>query len=119
MPADWNSADATAGKLTFYVLWTTTGGTPGQTVHWDISGKLYPDDAALNTALAAIEDTDDTLLATGDMHVSGGTTPTVVTSAGTGGQTAIFKITRDSASDNLGATAQLIGVRVGYIRTLA
>jgi len=117
MPADWNSADATAGKLTYTFLWTAQSGSG--TVQWDIAGKLFPNDAALDTALAAIGSApDDTLITAGDMHVSEPTTAAVVTSAGTGGQTAIFKVTRNSAGDTLSATAQLIGVRIGYIRTV-
>jgi len=61
----------------------------------------------------------DTLITAGDMHLSPASTGAVVTSAGTGGQTVIFKVTRDSATDTLGATARLIGVRITYIRTLA
>ena len=117
MPADWNGADATNGKLTFTFLWTAASG--GGTVHFDIAGERFPNDAAINTALTAIGDATDTLITAEDMHVSPDTTAAVVASAGTNGQTIIFKVTRDSASDTLNAAAKLIGVRVKYIRTLA
>ena len=117
MPMDWNSADANNGKLTFYYIWTATSGSG--TVKFVTSAKLFPDDAALDTALAAVGDATDTLTATGDLDVSPATSPAVVTSAGSGGQTVIFKVNRDSANDTGSFTARLIGMRIKYIRTLA
>jgi hypothetical protein len=117
MPGDWYSADANNGKLTFNFIWTAASGTG--TVHWDVAGKIFPDDAAIDTALASIGDATDTLTTAGDLHISPDTTAAVVTSVGTGGRTVIFKVTRDSASDTLNANARLIGVRIKYIRTLA
>jgi hypothetical protein len=116
-PQDWNSTDATNGKLTFTVLWTALSGSG--TVKWDVAGKLYPNDAAIDTAVAAVGTATDTLITVGDMHESPDSTAAVVTSAGTGGKTAIFKLSRDSGTDTLSGTAQLIGVRVKYIRTFA
>jgi hypothetical protein len=119
MPGDWNSSDATYGKLTYNFLWTTTGGGAGQTVKFDIAGKIIADDGALNTAVASVGTATTTWVAANDLQVSGDTTPAVVTSTGTGGRTCIFKVTRDSGTDTLGATARLVGVRIKYIRTLA
>ena len=79
---------------------------------------MFPDDSALDTSLAAIGTSTDTLTAIGDLEVSPDSTGAVVTSAGTGGRTMILKVTRNSAADTLSGTAQLIGVRMKYIRTL-
>jgi hypothetical protein len=117
MPGDWASDDATNGKVIFNVLWTAASGSG--TVNYTISGKLFPDDAALDTALPAIGYTLDTLTTAGDMHVSPDTTSAVITSVGTGGRTAIIEVARNSAGDTLNADARLIGVRIKYIRTLA
>jgi hypothetical protein len=117
MPYDWNSTDATNGKLTFNFLWTASAGSG--TVNFTMSGRLFPDDAPIDTALAQIGTATDTLLTAGDMHVSPDTTAAVVPSAGTGGKTIIFKVTRDSTTDTLNSNAKLLGVRVKYIRTLA
>lgn len=107
-PNDWNSS----ANVWFTPLWTAQEGSG--TVHWDISGKLFPDDAALDTALAAIGDSTDTLLAVGDMHVAPDTTGAVIGSVGSGGNLAIVKVVRSSADDTLNGTAQLLGVRVKF-----
>jgi hypothetical protein len=117
MPGDWSSADATNGKITFNSLWTAASGSG--TVEWDYAGKLFPDDAAIDTALTAVGTSTDTLTAVGDMEISPDSTAAVVTSAGTGGRTMILKVTRNSGADTLSSTARLIGVRIKYIRTLA
>jgi hypothetical protein len=117
MPSDWNSADATNGKVSFIPLWTAGSGSG--TVEWDFAGKCFPNDAALDTAVAAVGTSTDTLISANDMHIGPGSTAAVITSAGTGGQTCLIKVTRNSGADTLSATAQLIGVRIQYIRTLA
>jgi hypothetical protein len=117
MPGDWNSSDATNGKLIFTPIWTAAEGSG--TVNWTIAGKLFPDDAALDTALVNISSSVDTLITAGDVHVGPDTTAAVVTSVATGGQTVIFRVVRDSETDTLSGTAQLLGLRIKYIRTLA
>ena len=112
MPADWDSTE-----LNFTFLWTAQEGTG--VVNWTMSGLVFPDDAAIGTALPEIGFAADTLLATGNMHISPDTTAALVTSAGTGGTVSIFKAARNtgSAADTFTGTAQLIGVRVKYIQT--
>jgi hypothetical protein len=117
MPGDWDSADANNGKVVFNSLWTAQSGSG--TVNWTYTAKLFPDNAALDTALTNVSFSTDTLLSAGDMHISPDSTSAVITSAGEGGRTFILKTTRNSAGDTLNANAQLIGVRIKYIRTLA
>jgi hypothetical protein len=117
MPGDWASADADNGKVIFSSIWTGASGSG--TVEWDYAAKLFPDDAAIDTALAAVGTSTDTLTTAGDMQVSPDSTAAVITSAGTGGQTFILKVTRNSGVDSLSGTAKLLGVRIKYIRTLA
>jgi hypothetical protein len=107
-PADWNSS----ANVVFTPIWTAQSGSG--TVHFDVSGKLFANSDAIDTALAAIGDSEDTLLTAGDMHVGPDTTGAAISSVSSGGNTAIIKVTRDSATDNLGATAQLLGLRVKY-----
>jgi len=117
MPADWDSTAATNGKLAFTFLWTAQEGSGD--VNWTMSGLVFPDDAAIGTALPEIGYSTDTLTTVGDMHISPDTTAALVTSAGTDGNVAIFKAARNtgSAADTFTGTAQLIGVRVKYIQT--
>jgi hypothetical protein len=112
-PADWNSS----ANVIFTPIWTAPSGSG--TVKFDVSGKLFPNDAAIDTALASIGTSTDTLITVGDMHVSPDTTGAVITSVATGGNTAIINVARDSATDSLGGTAQLLGLRIKYSRILA
>ncbi len=112
-PADWNSS----ANVIFTPIWTAQSGSG--TVHFDISGKLFPNDAAMDTALAAIGDSTDTLITAGDLHVAPDTTGAAISSVATGGNTAIIKIARSSADDTLSGTAQLIGLRIKYARIFA
>jgi hypothetical protein len=112
-PGDWN---ATAPVI-FTPVWTAAEGSG--TVNFTVAGKLFPDDAALDTALLNISYSVDTLITAGDVHVGPDTTGAAITSVGTGGRTAIIRVVRDSATDTLSGTAQLLGLRIKYIRTLA
>lgn len=112
-PADWNST----GNVVFTPVWTAAGGSG--TCNFTIKAKLFPDDAALDTALATVGTSIDTLTAVGDVDVGPDTVGAAITSVGTGGNTAIIAVSRDSANDTLSGTGQLIGLRVKYIRSLA
>jgi hypothetical protein len=117
MPGDWNMTDATNGKVTFNSIWTGASGSG--TVEWDYAGKLFPDDAAIDTATTAVGTSTDTLTTAEDLQISPDSTAAVITSVGTGGRTAVIKVTRNSGADTLSGTAKLIGVRIKYIRTLS
>ena len=110
-PADWNRT----GNVIFTPLWTASSGA--NTVNWTIAGKLLGDDAALDTQVVNISSIVDTLITAGDLHVADPTAGAVITGVGTG-NTAIIKVIRDPG-DTGTFTAELIGLRIKYIRTLA
>ena len=112
-PADWNST----ANVWFAPIWTAQDGSG--TIKFDISGKLFTNDDALDTALSAIGSSTDTLIATGDLHIAPDTTGAAISAVSSGGNTAIIKAARDSASDTLSGTGQLIGLRVKYSKVLA
>jgi hypothetical protein len=112
-PADWNST----ANVIFTPIWTAQDGSG--TVNFTVSAKLFPNDAAMDTALATVGTSIDTLITVGDMHVSPDTTGAAITSVSSGGNTAIVKVARDSANDTLSGTAQLLGLRIKYARILA
>jgi hypothetical protein len=111
-PDDWNYS----ATVSFTPVWTATSGSG--TARFDVYAKLFPDSAALDTELPAIAATVDTLITTGDVHVADPTSG-VITSVGTGGNTAIIKVLRNSGVDTLSGTVKLIGLRVKYSRILA
>lgn len=115
-PADWNSAS----NVQFTPIWTAASGSG--TINFTVKAKLFPDDAALDTALAQVGSSSvDTLLTAGDVHVAPATSAAAITSVSSGGNTAIIAINRNSAAadDTVAATINLIGLRVKYSRTVA
>jgi hypothetical protein len=111
-PADWSST----GNIEATFIWTGAAGSG--TVLWQLYGLLFPDSALLDTAVPQIgADVEDTYLHTGDLMVSPATTAAPITSVGTGGNTAIIKVKRNSGTK--AEAAQLIAVRIKFIRTLA
>jgi hypothetical protein len=112
-PRDWNST----ANVVFTPVWTASSGAG--TVNWTIAGKLFPNDAAMNTALANISFSTDTLITAGDIHVADDAAAAPITSVGTGGDTAIIKVSRNSAGDTLTGTAELIGLDIKFVRSLA
>ena len=111
MPSDWN------GSVSEQFLWTAWSGTGN--INWTLSGKLFPDNTAIDTSMPVISYSQDTLQSANYMHVSPASTLAAVTSAGTGGNTVIFKVTRSAAtSSELTATGELLGVRLHYYKTV-
>jgi hypothetical protein len=109
MPDDWN-----AGTVTFKAYWTAAAGAG--TVVWGLQGISFADDDALDTAFGTAQTSTDTLLATGDMHIS--PVSSAITIAGTPavGEPVVFRIYRDTATDTLTGDAKLIGLKLYYTR---
>lgn len=103
LPRKYNLSTVTA---VFY--WTATSGSG--TVQWGISGGAYSNDDALTVAFGSAATSDDTLIATNDLHISPETSP--VTLAGTPADADFIglQISRNVASDSLSADAKLLGI---------
>jgi hypothetical protein len=109
MPKSWNE-----GTITAQFVWTADAGSGGQTVRWAIQGFAYSDDDAVDQAFGAAVTVDDTLIATGDVHISAATA--AITIGGTPAQNDVvsLQVYRDVSEDNLNADARLIAVRLFY-----
>lgn len=109
MPSNYNN-----GTVTARFFWSASSST-GSAV-WGLQARAYADDDALDTAFGTAQTVTDTLLATGDMHISAATS--AVTSGGTPAATTPlqFQIYRDATngSDTLGSDARLLGVEISY-----
>lgn len=107
LPNNYNNGTVTAR---FYWSASTSTGS----VVWGIQARAFADDDALDTAFGTAQTVTDTLLATGDMHISSATS--AMTSGGTPAATTPlqFQIYRDatSGSDTLGSDARLLGVEI-------
>lgn len=108
MPDDWDAL-----TVTFKAYWTAASGTG--TVKWGLQAISFADDDALDTAWGTAQVVTDTLLATGDMHIS--PVSAAITIAGTPatGEPVLFRVYRD-ISDTLNADAKLIGLKIYYTR---
>lgn len=109
MPDNWN-----AGTITFKALWTAASGTG--TVTFGLQGVSFANDDALDAAFGTAQTVTDTLLATGDVHVS--PTSAAMTIAGTpaAGELVVLRVYRD-ISGTLDADAKLIGLKIYYTAT--
>lgn len=108
MPDDWG-----AGTVTAKFAWTAASGTG--TVTWGIQGRSYADDDAIDQAAGTAATVTDTLLATGDIHITSATAAFTLTGAGAG-ELVQLRVYRD-ISDTLNADARLIAVKLYYTPT--
>ncbi len=111
MPDTWN-----AGTVTFKAVWTSAAGSAAQTAEWNLQGRAYADDDAIDAAWGTAVEVSDALIATGDIHYAAESA--VVTLAGTpvAGELVQFRAWRDAANDNLAADAKLLGLKVFYTK---
>jgi hypothetical protein len=103
LPRKWNN-----GTITAAVYWTATSGSG--TVQWGISGGAYSNDEALTVALGTAQTSDDTLLATNDLHISPTTSAITLAGSPADADFLAIQISRNPASDTLNADAKLLGV---------
>lgn len=107
LPADFTST------LDAKIKWVTTGTTTSQNVVWQIAticvADAETDDPAFNTASTVTDAPKGTTLQTNDATITG-----ITITGCAAGELAHIKILRDSAhaSDDLAATARLIGVEL-------
>lgn len=113
LPASWNSGAATT--LDFY--WFSGVGDAGKSAVWQAQTVCSSPGDALNTAFNAF----DTVASAADAAASKlrvAAISALTMSGCAAGDTLTINIKRDPAhaSDNLGATAQLLAIRLGYQR---
>lgn len=112
MPDDWSG-----GTLTAKFLWTASSGSGD--VIWGIQGRSFANDEAIDQAWGSAQTVTDTLLATGDIHITSATAAITLAGTPAGGEFVQFRVYRDAdaGGDTLGADARLLGVKLTYTRT--
>lgn len=108
-PSSWNAGTV---KAKFY--WTAASGSG--TVTWDLKAGSLADDDALDTAYGTAQSVTDTLLATGDLHVSAATAAITIAGTPAVDDWIYFEVSRD-ITDTLTADARLIGIKLQYQET--
>lgn len=100
--------------ITIRFHWTAASGTGD--VIWGAAAVALSNDDALDTALGTAVTVTDTLLATGDVHVTADTSAITVGGTPAKGDLLFLRVYRDAdaGGDTLGADAKLLGITVKY-----
>lgn len=106
-PSYWD-----ASTVTVQFVWYATAGSG--TVNWEIQGLALSDDDALDTAYGTLQEVTDTLLATGDVHITAETSALTIAGTPVAGDWLQFKVARDPANDTNTSDARLMGIRIRF-----
>jgi hypothetical protein len=108
-PKSWDESTVTA-----QFFWTGSAGSGA--VVWGIQGVAISNDDAIDTAFGTAVEVTDTLIATGDMHVSSETGAVTIGGTPAADDVCFFQIYRDPAdgSDTLTGDAKLLGIKLFY-----
>lgn len=101
-----------ASTITVQFVWYATAGSG--TVNWEAQAVAFSDDDALDAAYGTLQEVTDTLLATGDVHISAETAAITVAGTPAAGDWINFRVNRDPANDTNTSDARLMGVRIRF-----
>lgn len=106
MPKSWNE-----GSVAFIPYWTADSGSGD--VRWIMRAVAISNDDVFNASFGGDNDSTDTLIATGDVHI-GPQSGNVTFSSPSENDLVVFEVYRQAASgsDTLNADARLIGVKL-------
>ena len=108
-PANWN-----AGTIRFKLYWSNTGGSAAQTIDFDLQGVGFANDDAMDTAVGTAQNVTDTYIADNDLHITSYSSAITIAGTPVAGELVVFQLSRDTASDNLGVDAEVVGVLIEY-----
>lgn len=114
MPDNWD-----AGVIQFRYIWTAASGTPAQTVTFELKGRAYSDDDAIDQAGGTAVEVSDTLIATGDVHISAWSGDVTLAGTPAAGDLIHLELMRNVSEDNLSADARLIGLQIRFKQTFS
>lgn len=108
MPKGWDEAST----ITFRARWTAASSSGG--VAWALQAVALSDDDALDVAYGTEQVVTDTLIATGDNHITGESAAITIAGSPAEGDLVAFRVKRvpANASDTLGADARLIALDI-------
>ena len=101
-----------ASTITVQFIWYATAGSG--TVNWEAQAVAFSDDDALDAAYGTLQEVTDTLLATGDVHITAETSAITVAGTPVAGDWLNIRVNRDPANDTNTSDARLMGVRVRF-----
>lgn len=109
MPDSWDG-----GAIQFRFVWTAAGGSAAQTVVFELSGRSYANDEAIDQAVGTAIEVSDALIATGDIHISSWSSDVTLGGTPAAGEWVHLEVRRDVSEDNLSVDAKLIMVQLRY-----
>lgn len=101
-----------ASTITVQFVWYASAGSG--TVNWEAQAVAFSDDDALDAAYGTLQEVTDTLLATGDVHITAATSAITVAGSPVAGDWINIRVNRDPANDTNTSDARLMGVRVSF-----
>lgn len=109
MPYYWD-----LGTVTAIFYWTAASGTGD--VIFGLQGVATSNDDTLDVALGTAQEVTDTLIATGDQHITSETAAITIAGTPAAGDWVSFRVYRKAAAagDTLSADARLLGVRLVF-----
>ena len=109
MPNNWNASTVTAK---FH--WTAASGSGN--VVWQLSGRAYANDDAIDQATGTAQTATDTLTAANDADISPATSAITLGGTAANGNPVVYELSRKAtdAGDTLAVDAYLLGVEISY-----
>lgn len=117
MPPDWDGNTVTAK---FY--WDgATGASASDGVTWGIAMQAFQNDDALDNAFGTSVDTDDALIAVGDLHVTAESAAVTIAGSPSAGDLIFAEVTRvvGDSNDTMTEDAKLVGVTIHYTASVS
>lgn len=113
MPSDWD-----AGTVTAVFYWTHAATDTNFGVMWQIAGRSYANDDALDQAMGTLQEVTDTGGTTSDLYVTAATPAITIIGAGAS-ELVQFRVNRDpdDATDTLAVDAKLLGCMISFTRS--
>jgi len=108
-PEEWDALTVQAA-----LVWTDVAGLTTEFIDFDLSGRSYAEDDAIDQAPGTAQAITDTWIAQNDIHISAFCS--AITLAGTPlqGQPNIFKLTRDTVADDLTGACEVLALILRY-----
>ena len=107
-PANWDNS-----TVLWQLVWTNSCGLATETIDFDLAGVALSDDDPIATAtFGTAKSVTDTFTAQNDHNVTAFSTVVTIGGTPTTGDSIVFKISRDTAADNLTGDCKVIGVNI-------
>lgn len=108
-PKNWN-----AGTVRAKAVWTCENGNAAETIDLDIAALALADGDDIDTAFGTPQNVTDTWQADNKKHETAFSSAITIAGSPAAGETVIFKVSRDVASDDLDTDLELVGIVLEY-----